>query len=552
MTYQVLSLKWRPQTFLDVVGQNHVTQTLKNAFIKDRIAQGYIFTGPRGVGKTTMARLMAKGMNCMNPVDHEPCNQCTNCNEITDSRSMDVLEIDGASNRGIDEIRNLRENIKFPPMNAKFKVYIIDEVHMLTTQAFNALLRTLEEPPAHGKFIMCTTDIHKLPATIISRCQRYDFNRINTSVISDRMETILNEEKISYDNESISAISRKADGSMRDALSILDQVISFAGEAIKFDEISTILGLIPYDLYFQLTDALKEKKGDSLVECLNQIRSLGTPLEDVVNGLNQHLRNLLISTVNGAESSLNVNPELQERYKNEAKEWDRRDLTRFANVFGQLEPNIRRAAQPQIMLEMNLLKMLEFDRSVKIESILGSSPLSSEEPKKVTYDIPETKVSKASSATSEKKIADPPVETKKVVKEEKAPAGEKQIESTQELKLEDIKSNWHQILTNISKIKTSVAMVMEHTLPIELKNKRLEVAVFDQPRFSLDRLERNSALIESTFQKVFGQEVRIIFLLNEEMESDIKHEVPEQSGYVSKGDPIVNRVIEVFDGEIIR
>jgi len=175
MTYQVLSLKWRPQTFDDVIGQDHVTQTLRNAFNKERIAQGYIFTGPRGVGKTTMARLMAKRMNCQNPLNNEPCNHCNHCLEITDSRSMDVLEIDGASNRGIDEMRNLRENIKFPPMNAQFKVYIIDEVHMLTNQAFNALLRTLEEPPAHGKFIMCTTDIHKMPATIISRCQRFDF-----------------------------------------------------------------------------------------------------------------------------------------------------------------------------------------------------------------------------------------------------------------------------------------------------------------------------------------------------------------------------------------
>ncbi len=249
MTYQVLSLKWRPQTFNDVVGQDHVTQTLKNAFAKERVGQGYVFTGPRGVGKTTMARLMAKGLNCQNPVDHEPCNTCSTCLEITESRSMDVLEIDGASNRGIDEIRNLRENIKFPPMNAKFKVYIIDEVHMLTTQAFNALLRTLEEPPPHGKFIMCTTDIHKMPATIISRCQRYDFNRISSTIITERMKYILDEEKITYDNESLSAISLKADGSMRDALSILDQVISFAGEKIEFENITKVLGLIPYDLF---------------------------------------------------------------------------------------------------------------------------------------------------------------------------------------------------------------------------------------------------------------------------------------------------------------
>jgi len=550
MTYQVLSLKWRPQTFSDVVGQNHVTHTLKNAFIKERIAQGYVFTGARGVGKTTMARLMAKGLNCENPVDHEPCNECNNCNEITDSRSLDVLEIDGASNRGIDEIRNIRENIKFPPMNGKYKVYIIDEVHMLTTQAFNALLRTLEEPPAHGKFIMCTTDIHKLPATIISRCQRYDFNRINSSVISLRMEHILKEEKISFDNESISAISRKADGSMRDALSILDQVISFSGESIKFDEISTVLGLIPYDLYFQLTDTLKEKNGEQLVSCMEQIRSLGTPLEDVVNGLNQHLRNLLICNVKGAELSLDVNLELKERYIHKAAEWDSRDLIRFANVFGQLEQTIGRAAQPQIMLEMNLLKMLEFDRSVKIESLLESSKPTSSSTKKVTHEITESKIEQKIS--TEKKIVNSLDEPKKEVTKKPTATKIQNKKDGLKLNLDEIKTQWNQMVTEISKVKTSVAMVMEHSMPLQLKNRKLEVGVFDQPQFSFDRLERNTPLIESTFKEIFGQDIRIIFLLNEEMESDIKHEVSEAPEIVTKGDPIVNKVIEVFDGEIIR
>ncbi len=584
MTYQVLSLKWRPQTFSDVVGQDHVTQTLKNAFAKERVGQGYVFTGPRGVGKTTMARLMAKGLNCQNPVEFEPCNSCSSCSEVTESRSMDVLEIDGASNRGIDEIRNIRENIKFPPMNSKYKVYIIDEVHMLTTQAFNALLRTLEEPPPHGKFIMCTTDIHKMPATIISRCQRFDFNRISSTTITDRMKYILDEEKIKYDSESLSAISLKADGSMRDALSILDQVISFAGEKIAFDQISSILGLIPYDLFFDLTTAIKEKNAENLVQVLNNIRSLGTPLEDVVNGLNQHLRNLLIGTVPGAASSLEVNPELQEKYANEASEWDRRDLIRFSQVFSKLEPELRRAAQPQILLELNLLKMLEMDQSVSIENMLnnlGQNKIVSKP--SVQYKVPEVHISEPPSIVSEKIIketkaevvkeeAPVKVEPKKAapkeesIKEEllnkddlikdspkeKTVESKKQVNEKSALDLKNIESNWHQMITKIGTIKTSVAMVLEHTMPIELNNKKLDVAVINQPRFSFNRLERNQQLIESTFEEIFEQTVRITFIFKEENQDKIKHVSSETPSIPTKGNLVVNRVIEVFDGEILR
>ena len=339
---------------------------------------------------------------------------------------------------------------------------------------------------------------------------------------------------------------------MRDALSILDQVISFAGEKIEFEKISSILGLIPYDLYFNLTTAIKEKNAENLVQVLKHIRSLGTPLEDVVNGLNQHLRNLLIGTVQGAESSLDFNPELQERYTAEAKHWERRDLMRFSQVFSKLEPTLRRAAQPQILLEMNLLKMLEMDQSVSIENMLNNPTQNIAESKPVKYEIPEVIEKIPTSVSSQNITDDKKVEKKAAPIKKETTNPEKKNKVKEVLDLKTIKTNWHKMITKIGSIKTSIAMVLEHTLPMALNNKKLDVAVVDQPRFSLDRLERNRQLIENTFAEIFDQNIRIAFLFNEDIQEEIKHEMPDSPGIITKGDPTVNRIIEVFDGEILR
>ncbi|MBS4027277.1 MAG: DNA polymerase III subunit gamma/tau, partial [Ignavibacteriales bacterium] len=269
MSYLVTARKWRPDVFEDVVGQEHVTKTLQNAIAQNRIAHAYIFSGPRGCGKTTTARLLSKAINCEKRKGYNPCNKCSQCLEITEGRSVDVFEIDGASNRGIDEIRDLRETVRYNPTRAKYKVYIIDEVHMLTTQAFNALLKTLEEPPPYLLFIFATTEIHKVPATILSRCQRFDFRRNSIEEITSRLKFIASEEGITVDNEALLFIAKKSDGSMRDSQSIFDQLIALCGTTMTGAQVRESLNVVDEEIFFSITECILSKdipRGLSIVE----------------------------------------------------------------------------------------------------------------------------------------------------------------------------------------------------------------------------------------------------------------------------------------------
>ena len=552
MSYKVLSLKYRPQSFLDVIGQDHVTQTLINAFKKNRVGQGYIFTGPRGVGKTTTARILAKGLNCKNSKNGNPCNKCNICDEITEYRNLDVLEIDGASNRGIEEIRNLRELIKFSPMNSLYKIFIIDEVHMLTNQAFNALLRTLEEPPAHGKFIMCTTDIHKVPDTIISRCQRFDFNRISINDIKESVNSILSKEKINSDLESVEAIAAKSEGSMRDALSILDQIIAFSDNKINYKDVEKILGLVSSELYFRLTNSINDKNSDLLLETLTEIRNGGIPIDDVVKGLNVHIRNLMYASLNDGVKALEMSDDLKKEYVKSSKLWDIRDLLRITEVLNDLELNINRSNQPYIMFEISALKLLEMDQSISIEELLNQSSnnvkddVSTEKDQKKDDSILNNEI-------EEKVIKDKVIEKNEVHKKDEKP--DKVIEEKNDddlsLDIESMKGKWPTIITNVTNIRTSIGIVLEHSSPIDFDKKVLKIGVYNQPKFSLDLLNNNKEVIEKVIANELKQRVSINFseIHNKSDTVDLK----EQSTANKNNDSdAMDSVIELFDGEILR
>ena len=368
--YIVSSLKYRPQTFEDVVGQDHVSRTLRNALLRQRLANGYIFTGPRGVGKTTSARILAKAINCENPTDGNPCNTCNHCIEITAGRSLDVHEVDGASTRGIDAIRELREVVKYPPTNSNYRVYIIDEVHMLTKEAFNALLKTLEEPPPQVLFIFATTEPQKVPLTILSRCQRYDFRMISTETMVARLRMISDNEGISISEEGLALIARKAAGSLRDSLSLLDQVSAFAEDEASIDLVRRVLGVLDASIYFELIHSVASQAGEALINQANMLFSRGISITEFLQGLSEHLRNLLIVKVAGITTYLDVSDTDAKALEEQAAYLDERDLLRMQNIVLETIREQRFVSNQLVSVELLLLKLARSARALDLDALL--------------------------------------------------------------------------------------------------------------------------------------------------------------------------------------
>jgi len=554
MTYLVLARKWRPQSWTDLIAQEHVTATLRNAIQHDRLAHAYLFTGPRGVGKTTAARILAKALNCEKGPAPDPCNDCSSCKEIAESRNIDVFEIDGASNRGIDEVRSLRENITYTPAGGKFRIYIIDEVHMLTTEAFNALLKTLEEPPDHVVFIFATTEPKKVPATIVSRCQRFDFRRINIQDILQQLRDICKGEKIQIDENALMLISRKADGSMRDAQSILDQMMSFTDQKITAEHVIQALGLIEQEVFFNVSDILISKNiGDGL-DLVEKVVSGGYDLEEFFIGLIEHLRNILIVCTTGSTDLIELSEEHKKQYIETAKTFQDEDLLRLIRIVADTSVSLKRSINPRLPLETAMIKMIKLDKTVVIEDLLTRLD-GLHQGKESVPPVPSADSAAVKMPSIDANEVEIPAEKKSVPRTEKKSSPSPESEKKKIITLHDVQSQWKKIVEMVKHKKITVGSFIQEGMLLGVTDNDIEIGFGLSNGFHIDSIMRSKNLVLEALREIYGPGVTFHCVKKDLPKKDFvpssKKKKAEHLKELKDQNPLIKKIVDSFDAEIV-
>lgn len=554
MSYIVYARKWRPQKFDDVVAQEHITTTLKNSIKLNRIAHAYIFAGPRGIGKTSTARIFAKALNCEKGPTPIPCNECTPCKEITGGNSMDVLEIDGASNRGIEQIRNLRENVKFIPSGGKYKIYIIDEVHMLTPEAFNALLKTLEEPPPHVKFIFATTRPEKVLPTILSRCQRFDFRRIPEIKIVETLKDICEKEKVKIEENALYTIAKASDGSLRDAESTLDQLVSLYQRKIESEDVTKLLGMVPQEIIFNFVNNIKEGNTSDAIRLINDLVIEGKDIAKFTNDLCEHFRNMLIVKVGaGNKELLPLSESYVERIEEQADYFLKQQLFYIINVLLETYSKMRYASVPKIPLELAVTKFSQIDKVIEVDEILNKF----EELKNNNSSNLRNKSSnnKINSENFSKKEHNSKIYTERefVNGKEKNEVKERapEYDSKASFKLKYFKQKWPEIVERIKSKNMSLGTYLEEGKLLDLKDNNLVLGFpkkFSFHKKILGKIE-NKKIIEKMFRKIFGR--NILLKLRDITGDKSSWEKKKNSGESILKEEMVQVAIDIFNGEIV-
>lgn len=551
MSYLVLARKWRPQTFHDLTGQEHVTLTLKNAIESGRVAHAFLFTGARGVGKTSSARILAKTLNCEKGPTTEPCNVCPACREITDGNSVDVMEIDGASNNGVDEIRELRDNVKYLPSNSRYKIFIIDEVHMLSNSAFNALLKTLEEPPPHIKFIFATTEPHKVPITILSRCQRFDFKRISMAMIFARLRFILDQEKVSISDAALTMIARKGDGSMRDALSALDQVLASCGDTVADADVTALLGVVDRVMLASAINSIFERDTAALVGIVKKVDDCGCNMRHFCHELIDIMRTLLlIKTVPAAAELLDLSERELEEGRTLAAKADLQTVQRCISILLKTDAEMAHSSFARLLLEMAMIKMATLAPTLPVNELMERLKALEAAPNRTVLAAESTPPRYAAGAkpvppTTAPRPVDPPLET---VQPAAVSAGVR---------------DWQGFVAFVKSKKPMLGAKLEKGSPIKASGDSLQIGY---PRGSLELSLLQGADYRQELAQLstayYGQpaDIKIIPLAAEDTEVPLSISEKNKLDVAMKekavkdaadSHPLVKAALEIFGGEIV-